>query len=110
MGCGTWAAGRLEVYNVQGLAHAKGMLMAYLPKEKILIEADLFTPPAPNAPLPTTITASQDVLQQRTTAEPRCHDHRADPRRSHVPMGGFCEVRHACQVELEIGHAHEQRA
>jgi glyoxylase-like metal-dependent hydrolase (beta-lactamase superfamily II) len=59
MGCGTWAAGRLEVYNVQGLAHAKGMLMAYLPKEKILIEADLFTPPAPNAPLPTTITASQ---------------------------------------------------
>jgi glyoxylase-like metal-dependent hydrolase (beta-lactamase superfamily II) len=48
----------MEVYNVQGLAHAKGMLMAYLPKEKILIEADLFTPPAPNAPLPTTITAS----------------------------------------------------
>jgi hypothetical protein len=34
------------------------MLMAYLPKEKILIEADLFTPPAPNAPPSTTITAS----------------------------------------------------
>jgi glyoxylase-like metal-dependent hydrolase (beta-lactamase superfamily II) len=48
----------MEVDNVQGLAHAKGMLMAFLPKEKILIEADLFTPPAPNAPLPTTITAS----------------------------------------------------
>ncbi len=45
----------MEVYNVQGLAHAQGMLMAYLPKEKIVIEADLFTPPAPNAPLPTTI-------------------------------------------------------
>ena len=48
----------MEVYNVQGLAHAKGMLIAYLPKEKIVIEADLFTPPAPNAPLPTTITPS----------------------------------------------------
>jgi len=48
----------MEVYNVQGLAHAKGMLIAYLPKEKIVIEADLFTPPAANAPLPTTITSS----------------------------------------------------
>ena len=46
----------MEIYNVQGLAHAQGMLMAYLPQEKIVIEADLFTPPAPNAPLPTTIT------------------------------------------------------
>jgi len=46
----------MEVYNVQGLAHAQGMLMAYLPKEKIVVEADLFTPPAPSAPLPTTIT------------------------------------------------------
>ena len=48
----------LELYNVQGLAHAQGMLIAYLPKEKIVVEADLFTPPAPNAPLPTTITPS----------------------------------------------------
>jgi glyoxylase-like metal-dependent hydrolase (beta-lactamase superfamily II) len=48
----------MEIYNVQGLAHAQGMLIAYLPKEKIVIEADLFTPPAPNAPLPTTITPS----------------------------------------------------
>ena len=36
----------MEIYNVQGLAHAQGMLMAYLPKEKIVVEADLFTPPA----------------------------------------------------------------
>ncbi len=33
----------LEIYYVQGLAsHVEGMLMAYLPNEKILIEADLF--------------------------------------------------------------------
>jgi glyoxylase-like metal-dependent hydrolase (beta-lactamase superfamily II) len=35
----------LEIYYVQGLAsHVEGMLMAYLPAEKILIEADLFNP------------------------------------------------------------------
>jgi len=48
----------MEIYNVQGLAHAQGMLIAYLPKEKIVVEADLFTPPAPNAPLPTTTNPS----------------------------------------------------
>ena len=37
----------LEIYYVQGLnTHVEGMLMAYLPKEKILIEADLFDPPS----------------------------------------------------------------
>ncbi|MBI1357928.1 MAG: MBL fold metallo-hydrolase [Acidobacteria bacterium] len=35
----------LELHYVQGLAdHVEGMLMAYLPNEKILIEADLFDP------------------------------------------------------------------
>ena len=47
----------MEIYNVQGLQHAQGMVMAYLPQEKIIMEADLFTPPAPNAPMPA-ITAS----------------------------------------------------
>jgi glyoxylase-like metal-dependent hydrolase (beta-lactamase superfamily II) len=32
---------RVELYNVQGLAHAAGMLMAYLPSEKIVVQADL---------------------------------------------------------------------
>ncbi|HEU0004547.1 MAG TPA: MBL fold metallo-hydrolase [Terriglobia bacterium] len=43
----------LEIYYVQGLgAHVEGMLMAYLPKEKIVIEADLYDPPAADEPLP----------------------------------------------------------
>jgi glyoxylase-like metal-dependent hydrolase (beta-lactamase superfamily II) len=42
----------LDVYYVQGNPHAEGMLMAYLPREKILIEADIYTPPAPGAPSP----------------------------------------------------------
>jgi glyoxylase-like metal-dependent hydrolase (beta-lactamase superfamily II) len=41
----------LEVYAVAGLAHAAGMLIAYLPTEKIVVQADLYNPQAaaPNA-------------------------------------------------------------
>jgi glyoxylase-like metal-dependent hydrolase (beta-lactamase superfamily II) len=42
----------LEIYRVQGSDHDDSMLMAYVPKAKLLIEADAFTPGAPNAPLP----------------------------------------------------------
>ena len=39
----------MDIYYVQGLnSHVEGMLMAYLPKEKIVIEADLYDPPAAN--------------------------------------------------------------
>jgi glyoxylase-like metal-dependent hydrolase (beta-lactamase superfamily II) len=34
----------MQISYVQPLAHAEGMLMAYLPKEKIAIEADLYDP------------------------------------------------------------------
>ena len=42
---------RVELYNVQGLAHAAGMLIAYIPSEKIVVQADLYFPGAatPNA-------------------------------------------------------------
>ena len=39
-------------YAVPGLAHNQNMLIAYLPKEKIVIEGDLYTPPAAGAPAP----------------------------------------------------------
>ena len=42
----------LEIYAVPGLAHNQNMLIAYLPKEKIVIEGDLYTPPAAGAPAP----------------------------------------------------------
>jgi glyoxylase-like metal-dependent hydrolase (beta-lactamase superfamily II) len=42
----------LDLYPVQGLAHAGSMLVAYLPAEKILINADLYSPPAPGAQPP----------------------------------------------------------
>ncbi len=46
----------LEIHPVQGLDHAQNMVMVYLPGEKILVNADLYTPPAPGAqasPAPT---------------------------------------------------------
>jgi hypothetical protein len=43
----------LDIYYVQGVPHVEGMLMAFLPKEKILIEADLYDPAGADAPLST---------------------------------------------------------
>jgi glyoxylase-like metal-dependent hydrolase (beta-lactamase superfamily II) len=42
----------LELHLIKNNAHNDGILMAFLPKEKILVEADLYTPPAPNAAAP----------------------------------------------------------
>jgi glyoxylase-like metal-dependent hydrolase (beta-lactamase superfamily II) len=52
----------MDVHLVEGNPHAAGMLMVHLPRERILIEADLFTPPAPNAPLPTAPSAASISL------------------------------------------------
>jgi glyoxylase-like metal-dependent hydrolase (beta-lactamase superfamily II) len=40
----------LDIYRIPGDIHNAVMSMVYLPKEKILVEADDFTPSAPNAP------------------------------------------------------------
>jgi glyoxylase-like metal-dependent hydrolase (beta-lactamase superfamily II) len=42
----------LEIYHIKDNTHNDGLIMVYLPKEKLLIEADAYTPPAPNAPYP----------------------------------------------------------
>ncbi len=43
----------IELYRMQGSNHNDGLIAAYLPKEKILVEADGFNPPAQiNAPPP----------------------------------------------------------
>ena len=40
----------IELHRLQGSNHNDGLMVAYLPKEKILVEADAFNPPAqPNA-------------------------------------------------------------
>ncbi len=42
----------IELYPVAGNPHSQTMLMAYLPKEKLLVNADLYSPPAAGAPAP----------------------------------------------------------
>ena len=42
----------IELHRIVGGPHTESFLMVYLPKEKLLIEADAFTPGPPNAPPP----------------------------------------------------------
>jgi len=42
----------LEVYVIKGLPHADGLVVGYLPKEKILVYADMFNLPPADAPVP----------------------------------------------------------
>jgi len=47
----------IELYHQQGFGHNEGMLLAYLPKEKVLLEADGFNPPPrPLTQTPATIS------------------------------------------------------
>jgi glyoxylase-like metal-dependent hydrolase (beta-lactamase superfamily II) len=43
----------IELHHLQGSGHNEGLIVAYFPKEQILVEADAYNPPAqPNAPTP----------------------------------------------------------
>jgi glyoxylase-like metal-dependent hydrolase (beta-lactamase superfamily II) len=59
----------VEIRQIAGIQHADDMLMVYLPKEKFLIEADAYTPPAPNAapmspPSPFNVSLAENIKQQ----------------------------------------------
>lgn len=42
----------LELYALKSSVHDEAMLVAFLPKEKMLVEVDMYTPPAPDAAPP----------------------------------------------------------
>ncbi len=42
----------IELHRITGGPHNEGFLMVYLPKEKVLIQADAYTPLPPNTPPP----------------------------------------------------------
>ena len=53
----------IELHHMAGNGHNEGLLLAYLPKEKILVEADAYNPPAqPNAPVPMPISPYTENL------------------------------------------------
>ena len=53
---------QVEVHFIADSVHAVGFNMVYLPKEKLLIEADAYTPGAPNAPTPARINDNNKAL------------------------------------------------
>ena len=54
----------LDVLPLQGIIHDGNMLVVYLPTERILINADMYGPPAANAQqLPRASTPAREFLQ-----------------------------------------------
>jgi glyoxylase-like metal-dependent hydrolase (beta-lactamase superfamily II) len=45
----------VDIHQIADNVHHSGIVMVYLPKEKLLIEADVYTPPAANAPAPAAV-------------------------------------------------------
>jgi glyoxylase-like metal-dependent hydrolase (beta-lactamase superfamily II) len=58
----------VEIRHIAGILHADDMLMVYLPREKFLIEADAFTPSAPNTPMsppnPFNVSLAENIAKQ----------------------------------------------
>ena len=65
----------IELHRLQGSNHNDGLIVAYLPKEKILVEADAFNPPAqanappPNAPTPNNTNLMQNIDRLKLDVE-----------------------------------------
>jgi len=63
----------VEIHHVVGLPHADGMLMIYLPKEKILAYADMFNLPPADSPVPNPPVVGTQVFlanMERLNLEP----------------------------------------
>ena len=54
----------VEVLMIEESVHAQGFMMVWLPRERLLVEADAYTPAAPNAPAPAQPNANHVVLVQ----------------------------------------------
>ena len=54
----------VEVHYIENSMHAHGFNMVYLPAEKLLIEADAYTPGPPNTPTPARINDNHLALVQ----------------------------------------------
>jgi hypothetical protein len=46
------ATRRFEIHVIKGLPHADGLVVGYLPHERILVYADMFNLPPPANPVP----------------------------------------------------------
>ncbi len=55
---------RVEIHEMDASIHAQGFLMVYLPKERLLIQADAYTPQAAGMPPPTVANVNNVNLVQ----------------------------------------------
>ena len=58
----------IELYHLRNFPHHDGMIVAYLPKEKVLLEADGYNPQAatatpPSPPSPFTVSLLDNILR-----------------------------------------------
>jgi glyoxylase-like metal-dependent hydrolase (beta-lactamase superfamily II) len=53
----------VELYHVRGNPHTSTMLVAYLPTERILVQADAYNPPAANAPPPPSFPFAKNLVE-----------------------------------------------
>ena len=75
-----------EVYVIKGLPHADGLVVGYLPKEKILVYADMFNLPPPANPVPDppvvgTMVFADNIERLKLTPEKVMSIHALNPDR-----------------------------
>ena len=76
-----------EVHVIKGLPHADGLVVGYLPKEKILVYADMFNLPAangpqvPNPPVVGTMVFADNIARLGLTPERVMSIHSLNPDR-----------------------------
>ena len=59
----------LELHALKGALHGEDMIIAYLPKEKVIFESDAYNPGAPGAVTNPTANAGQLAFQKLLVAE-----------------------------------------
>src|ERR1700730_10218495 len=60
----------VELYHLQNFGHHDGMMIAYLPKEKVLLEADGYNPgpvsaAPPSPPSPYTVSLLDNIARRK---------------------------------------------
>lgn len=71
----------VELYHIKDLAHSDGMLVAYLPKEKILFTGDFNIPGPGQPPAPAIATLVQNVERLKLNFEGHVLVHAPNPDR-----------------------------
>jgi glyoxylase-like metal-dependent hydrolase (beta-lactamase superfamily II) len=71
----------VELYHIQNLQHSDGMLVAYLPKEKILFTADFNIPAQGQPPAPAIATLVQNIERLKLDFEGHVLVHAPNPDR-----------------------------